>query len=531
MGTIYLAVAEGLADFRKLLVVKELRRDLSANPRFVEMFFDEAKLAARLNHPNVVQTIEAGQEDDRYFLSMEFLDGQPYSAIWQGAGQFPQVPLLIRLKILCEALAGLHYAHTLTEYDGTSLQIVHRDVSPQNIFVTYDGQVKVVDFGIAKAAVSTATTSPGMFKGKFGYAAPEQVLGHDVDARTDIFAMGVLLWETLTMQRFSDSTVTREAVATRLAGREPRASELQLKVDRRLAAICDRALAIDPNARFSSADEFRVVLEDYLAQTEQRVDTSSVKHVLADKFAAERRVVHRLIDRYIKHGALEESHVRTTVLGSEAGNNHPTQVTDLSQYVRTTANETVISSIAPELSGSTGAPSRGGRSRRTLAGSALAIIAALGVTFGLLQLSSNKDTAAPPRPAETVAAESKLTRPATASAPASPQPRAALAARAVTPAEQAQQSARARPPAAAVQVTLAAPAGGARPTSHRSLRARMSAAVASPNAVEQPAQPPAEVAPVHVEPAPPDPPAKVSVGVDLNGVRDSYQHRAIDTDL
>ena len=152
MGTIWLAVAGGLGGFRKLLVVKELRWDLTRNPRFVEMFLDEAKLAARLNHPNVVQTLEAGQEDQRYFLSMEFLDGQPLSEVLLRATLDPLISLGVRLRILCGALAGLHYAHELRDYDGTTLSIVHRDVSPQNVFVTYDGQVKVVDFGIAKAA-------------------------------------------------------------------------------------------------------------------------------------------------------------------------------------------------------------------------------------------------------------------------------------------------------------------------------------------------------------------------------------------
>jgi serine/threonine protein kinase len=153
MGTVYLALASGFGQFRKLLVLKELRQDLTRRGGFVRMFMDEAKLAARLSHPNVVQTFEASEVDDRYFLAMEYLDGQSLSALLDRLAQTDlQLPLCMHIQILCEALSGLHYAHELLDYDGTSLQVVHRDVSPQNVFVTYHGQVKVVDFGVAKVA-------------------------------------------------------------------------------------------------------------------------------------------------------------------------------------------------------------------------------------------------------------------------------------------------------------------------------------------------------------------------------------------
>jgi eukaryotic-like serine/threonine-protein kinase len=524
MGTIHLAVAGGLAEFRKLLVVKELRQDLSSNRRFVEMFLDEANLAARLNHPNVVQTLEAGQQGDRYFLSMEFLDGQPYSAIWQAANQFPHVSLPIRLKILCEALAGLHYAHTLTEYDGRKLQIVHRDVSPQNIFVTYDGQVKVVDFGIAKATVSTAFSSPSTFKGKFGYAAPEQVRGENVDARTDVFAMGVLLWETLTMQRFSDGVVNRAAVATRLAGHEPRASQLRPRVHPRLAVICDRALAIDPAARFASADDFRVALEEFIAQCGERVDASAIKQVLAHKFAAERRAIHRLIDHHIKHGAVESLRVSAAALGSEAGNNHPTQVADLSKFVSNTTNETVVSGInqtvVSDVARELTRPPRW-RSKRTLAVVAVAAVAALGVGLGLLLISASEDADAPT--VTTIAPESP--------APPPLQPKAAGVKPDATPSSERSRPSgvRAAPPKPSTELE---PAPAVRSVQGR-MRARAAAAVteAPQPEVTSSAQPPAEALPARVEPAAVEPAEKVSVGADLNRVEKSYQRRTIDTEL
>src|SRR4051812_39704553 len=146
MGTVYLALASGPGQFRKLLVVKELRQDLTRKPGFVEMFMDEAKLTARLDHPNVVQTFEAGEGHDRYYLAMEYLDGQPLSALIDRLADSNGLPLWVHIQILCEVLAGLQYAHELPDYDGTSLHVVHRDISPQNVFLTYHGQVKVVDF-------------------------------------------------------------------------------------------------------------------------------------------------------------------------------------------------------------------------------------------------------------------------------------------------------------------------------------------------------------------------------------------------
>jgi serine/threonine protein kinase len=310
MGTIWLGVAGGLGEFRKLLVIKELRWDLTRNHRFVEMFMDEAKLAARLSHPNVVQTLEAGAEDDRYFIAMEFLDGQPLSEVMQRAALDPLLTLPVRLRILCDALAGLHYAHELCEYDGKPLHIVHRDVSPHNIFVTYDGQVKVVDFGIAKAADAENFTQPGMFKGKFAYASPEQVEGRAVDRRADIFAIGVMLWELITLNRFAKGKPTQESFDARISGREVRLSQLPLDVEPLLAEICDRAIDVDPRRRFATAEHMRHALEQYLFLSGERVDTPALAKIMQTVFSAERATMHRVIDNHLKAADCSESLVR-----------------------------------------------------------------------------------------------------------------------------------------------------------------------------------------------------------------------------
>jgi serine/threonine-protein kinase len=197
MARVLLTVAQSGPGVHKLLVVKELKPDLVKDAEFVTMFVDEARLAARLNHPNVLTTYEIGESGGAPFLVMEYLEGQPLHAVLPRVGR-TAMPLTAHLAILQKALAGLHYAHELRDFDGSPMNVVHRDVSPQNVFVCYDGQVKLLDFGIAKASGSVARTETGVFKGKLGYIAPEQITSPTVDRRADVFSVGVMLWEALT---------------------------------------------------------------------------------------------------------------------------------------------------------------------------------------------------------------------------------------------------------------------------------------------------------------------------------------------
>ena len=295
MSSLHLAVASGLGEFRKLVVLKELRRDLARNVAFVDMFMAEAKLAARMNHPNIVQSIEAGQDEDRYFLALEFLDGQPLNEVLKQASSEPSLPLPLLLHSLCETLAGLHYAHELRDFDDQPLQIVHRDVSPHNIFVTYHGEVKLLDFGVAKAADIEHSTDTGVFKGKFSYASPEQVSCAPVDRRADVFGVGVMLWEVLSGRRFARGPVTQAAIEARLAGSEPRIASVAPDVAPELARICDRAIHVDPEQRYATAEAFRVELTDYLLGHAGLVQTAQVSAWMRDKFAAERAHRHRAI--------------------------------------------------------------------------------------------------------------------------------------------------------------------------------------------------------------------------------------------
>ncbi|HEX3769520.1 MAG TPA: serine/threonine-protein kinase, partial [Polyangiaceae bacterium] len=196
MAEVFLAVARGPVGFNKLAVVKRLRN--SDDAAQVAMFLDEARLAARLNNANIVHTYEVGEAGGKYFIAMEYLEGQSLHALIarqkvHGSGASDAVAAYIA----AQALKGLHFAHQLRDFDGTPLGVVHRDVSPHNLYLTYEGEVKVLDFGVAKTRMNAGNTETGMVKGKIRYMAPEQLSDGAVDARADVFALGVVLWELL----------------------------------------------------------------------------------------------------------------------------------------------------------------------------------------------------------------------------------------------------------------------------------------------------------------------------------------------
>ncbi|APR88418.1 Serine/threonine kinase PKN11 [Minicystis rosea] len=296
MAEVFLAARSGPQSFHRLLVLKRLRADLAGDATFRTMLLSEARLAARLHHPNVVQTHEVGEHEGSPFIAMEYLDGQPVHRLVQHDRREPGLldPTL-SLVIVSEALAGLHYAHELSDYDGTPLAIVHRDISPQNIFVTYEGEVKIVDFGIAKAGSFAPDTEVGVLKGKVNYMAPEQARGETIDRRADIFAMGVVLWEMLTKERLfatGNPVLTLQKV---LAGDVPAPSTVAAEVSSELDALCAHALELEPDARFQTAAEMRDAIEGYLQRARLHGRRDLVKQRMSGRFTEERARIKRLV--------------------------------------------------------------------------------------------------------------------------------------------------------------------------------------------------------------------------------------------
>jgi serine/threonine protein kinase len=291
MATVHLAMAVGPSGFNRLVVVKSMLEELSVQSDTHQMFLAEARLSARLNHPNVVQVSEVVEAPDGIMLVMEYLDGVPLSQVSRVAGD--AFTLSMRLRAICEVLAGLHYAHELADYKGRPLGIVHRDVSPQNVFVTYDGRVKLLDFGIAKATNSEQTQT-GLVKGRIAYMPAEQLTANQVDRRTDIYAVGCVLWELVAGNRLWANVADREILRNVIAGNVPALSS-RVEVDPELEAIVTRATALDPAARYPDADAMRSDLERCLSRIAVPVTARDIGEMLSRVCAKAREERQRAI--------------------------------------------------------------------------------------------------------------------------------------------------------------------------------------------------------------------------------------------
>lgn len=292
MAEVLLALKPGPAGFRKLLVIKHLRPELVEDEEYLTMFLDEARLAARLSHQNVVKTYEVGEHEGSYYIAMDYLEGQPFTRVLSS-----DPSLETRVWIINEVLAGLDYAHELCDFDGSPLGVIHRDVSPHNVFVTYSGAVQLLDFGIAKAAGASTQTRKGTFKGKVSYIAPEQAQALEVDRRADIFSVGVVLWEAVAGRRFARRGQDIVRLKARIEGTEPRLREVMPDADPILLDACDRAMALDAEERFQTADEFRQALAPYLAKVE--VNTKSIGAWMTSTFAEQRNALAQQIETQI----------------------------------------------------------------------------------------------------------------------------------------------------------------------------------------------------------------------------------------
>jgi eukaryotic-like serine/threonine-protein kinase len=303
MGDVWLAVSCGPAGFSKLVVIKELRSTFVHDAPFLRMFLEEARLSARLSHPNIVQTYEVGEERGTLFIAMEYLDGQSLHRLRRRSQQHHgrALPLALELPVLLATLRALEYAHEFDDYDGTPLRVVHRDVSPQNVMVTYDGQVKLLDFGIAKALDTSEETRTGTIKGKITYMSPEQAVADDIDHRTDIFGLGVLLAEAICGERFWPKLPQARIFARLVRGELPTIRDRAQNAPEALIDVCERAISVDREARYASARAMRMDLEAVLAaHPELRSSAHDTAAHLAEAFAPERAEVRACIDAQLR---------------------------------------------------------------------------------------------------------------------------------------------------------------------------------------------------------------------------------------
>jgi serine/threonine protein kinase len=294
MAQIFLARQSGPGGFEKQVVIKRVLPHLATNHDFVQMFLDEARLAARLSHPNIVQVFDFGEADGSYFLAMEYLVGEDLATVQEALVSKRQgMPGIIAALILSSACEALHYAHTFADETGAELKIVHRDVSPSNLFLTYQGQVKVLDFGIAKAEGKLVHTESGVLKGKFLYMSPELITGEALDARSDVFALGAVLHEWLTGRPVFKRATSLASLRAITDERIPAPSELVLGVPPELEQIAMRALERDRGKRWQSALEMRMALDEYVARSSSAPPMGQMQVFLKDVMG-EQRVQEKL---------------------------------------------------------------------------------------------------------------------------------------------------------------------------------------------------------------------------------------------
>jgi serine/threonine protein kinase len=361
MAELFLARATGIQRFEKLVVVKRILPEMARDAEYVEMFLEEARLAAGLHHSNIVQVYDIGEDEDAPFFAMEYLHGEDVRTL-QRAAQLSgaRIPVEHALSIVIGVAAGLHHAHEQRDSDGRPLGIVHRDVSPHNVAVTFDGGVKLLDFGVAKTRKRVSATRHGTLKGKLGYMSPEQCRGDELDRRSDVFAVAILLWELLAGRRLyggrSDFGIMKSIVETDA----PRPSLVWHDCPPELEAIVMRGLRREREARPQTAEELQLALEAFARERRLAVSNAGLGHYVRELFG--------------DNAALKTRADRTTTLYDvNAGDEDDAAATVVDGVVMTAASE---ASLAPARM--TRAVSRR-RRRAWLAPALAAALAAAGV--------------------------------------------------------------------------------------------------------------------------------------------------------
>ncbi|MBW2700814.1 MAG: serine/threonine protein kinase [Deltaproteobacteria bacterium] len=304
MAEIYLARQTGIGGFQKLVVVKKILPHLARDERFVEMFFDEARIAAQLNHPNVVQIYDLGKADDDYFIAMEYLEGESLGFLVKASYEAKQIltPAL-SAGIIAQVCDGLHFAHHFLDETGQPQNIVHRDVSPHNVIAMFNGVVKLVDFGIAKAASQMHQTRIGTLKGKLTYMSPEQCRGKPVDGRSDIFCLGVVFWELLTRKRLFKRESEPAIITAIIVDEIPHVLDVKPDIPKDLAAIAMKALEKNAGNRFQTAGDMSQALREWLRKNNKVAGTHEIAAFMKAVFADRARTKQKLLEEIKSSGA------------------------------------------------------------------------------------------------------------------------------------------------------------------------------------------------------------------------------------
>jgi len=288
MAEIFLARQEGVEGFQKTVVIKRIRPHLSSQPNFVRMFLNEARLAAQLSHPNIVQIYDLGKINDSYYIAMEYIFGRDMRKIMAKAqAKGIGFPMEYALKIASSVCEGLYYAHQKTDAHGVHLNIVHRDITPENIFVSFDGTVKILDFGIAKASNQIIQTDAGEVKGKLSYMSPEQCCGYVLDGRNDLFSLGVVLYECLTGFRLFTGESEAAVVRSIIDGKIYSPSYFVADISPIVEEILMKALEKNRDNRYQSAWEMQSAINQFLSQHEFNPTNTHLANFLKQLFSDE----------------------------------------------------------------------------------------------------------------------------------------------------------------------------------------------------------------------------------------------------
>jgi len=393
MATVFLGRARGVAGFERVVAIKCCHPHLRGDEEFATMFLDEARLAARIHHPNVVSTLDVGDEEALY-LVMEYIEGDRLSGLIKAAAKKGEVmPLPIAARIMADVLSGLHAAHELTDPQGKPLAIVHRDVSPQNVLVGIDGAARITDFGIAKAEARATVTRDGQVKGKMSYMAPEQLGSSNVTRRADIYSAGIVFWEALTGRRLFRAETDVETLNMVLHGVVPKPSKVIEALPPELDAIVQKALERDPEKRYATAADFAEALENapFKIATARAV-TAYIQEQLGASIEARRDLLRKLDEGGPLPDRPEFSAVRASGTGMLAANAREIALASSPMYTPPGGSVAVPEAVEPKPAS---------RNTRLLAFALLALLLFVGGTFLGLRFAYNPPPAPPTAPAPT----------------------------------------------------------------------------------------------------------------------------------